>query len=203
MREEYYRYLGEIPPRQRSLSAIPAKYVMDTLFPTNTAARPERIIDTEIMEPSVASPRRSMGEKEKDKPADKPENAIEVSIYSLTTLITSRKKIELRMLILPSPLLFSYRLSKKRPKLKSNGVCNRNKQRTMVKNINSTRCLRKHKHNHNHSLHKRKRASKSSLYLCQLRSHTFQKSLSTYSPKKLTSQSLQVVAFFSDSANRR
>lgn len=69
MREEYYRYLGEIPPRQRSLSAIPAKYVSGLGY--SPCTRPERIIDTEIMEPSVASPRRSMGEKADDKDKQK------------------------------------------------------------------------------------------------------------------------------------
>eukprot|EP01127_Copromyxa_protea_P004218 TRINITY_DN14114_c0_g1_i1.p1 TRINITY_DN14114_c0_g1~~TRINITY_DN14114_c0_g1_i1.p1 ORF type:complete len:643 (+),score=151.82 TRINITY_DN14114_c0_g1_i1:132-2060(+) len=58
MREEYYKHIGEIPPRQRTLSVIPAK--------------PERIIDTEIMEPSIASPRRSYGDR--DKPVPPPEN---------------------------------------------------------------------------------------------------------------------------------
>eukprot|EP01126_Amoeba_proteus_P025108 TRINITY_DN2510_c0_g2_i7.p1 TRINITY_DN2510_c0_g2~~TRINITY_DN2510_c0_g2_i7.p1 ORF type:complete len:341 (-),score=51.12 TRINITY_DN2510_c0_g2_i7:370-1392(-) len=54
MREMYYRYLNIPLPPMKSLSSIPAK--------------PGRVIDSEIMEPSVASPRRSPRVPENSEP---------------------------------------------------------------------------------------------------------------------------------------
>eukprot|EP01126_Amoeba_proteus_P020881 TRINITY_DN2118_c1_g1_i3.p1 TRINITY_DN2118_c1_g1~~TRINITY_DN2118_c1_g1_i3.p1 ORF type:complete len:593 (-),score=110.42 TRINITY_DN2118_c1_g1_i3:90-1868(-) len=83
MREIYYRYLGVDPPCRRSLSIIPAK--------------PERIIDSEIMEPSVASPRRSLkGEQViKKEKQEKVSNAADLhhSQVNTTIVITEEKKV--------------------------------------------------------------------------------------------------------------